>query len=71
MNIGRKISATIGVTLMCAISAVSITVGELLVVRTSAYTYHIWRNWTDYKDFVKSVWVRDVIPGPDDEPRTY
>ena len=66
MNIGRKISATIGVTLMCAISAVSFTIGELLVVRTNAYKYHIWENWTDYTDFLKSVWVRSEIPNTDE-----
>ena len=68
MNIGRKISATIGITLMWAISAVNITIGELLVVRTSAYRYHIWRDWTDYIDFLKSVWVREETPEPDEEP---
>ena len=57
MNIGRKISATIGVTLMWALSMVNITIGELLVVRTHTYKYHIWRNWTDYKDFLRGVWV--------------
>ena len=57
MNIGRKISATIGVTLMCALGMVNITIGELLVVRTSAYRYHIGRNWSDYKDFLRGAWV--------------
>lgn len=57
MSIGRKISATIGVTLMWAISMVSITIGELLVVSTGAYKYHIWKNWTDYKNFLTIVWV--------------
>lgn len=57
MNIGRKISATIGVTLMCATTMVTITIGELLVVRTYAYKYHMCRNWTDCKNFLKGVWV--------------
>ena len=62
MNIGRKISATIGVTLMCATSMVTITIGELLVIRTRAYKYHIWRDWTDYTDFLKSVWIKEETP---------
>lgn len=66
MNIGRKISATIGITLMCATSMVTTTIGELLVVRTSAYRYHIWRDWTDYIDFLKSVWIKEETPDPDE-----
>lgn len=64
MNIGRKISATIGMTLMWAIATLSITIAELLVVRSNTYKYHIWRNWTDYTDFLKSVWVRNETPNP-------
>ena len=59
MNIGKKISVTIGVTLMCALSAVNIIIGELLVARTHTYKYHICRNWIDYKDFLKCVWARE------------
>lgn len=65
MNIGRKISATIGITLMCALSMVTTTVGELLVIRTRTYKYQIWRDWTSYTDFLKTVWVRDELPDPE------
>lgn len=58
MNIGRKISATIGITLMWVLSMVNHTIGELLVVRSGTYKYHIRRDWTDYKNFLKSAWVK-------------
>ena len=65
MNIGRKISATIGITLMCGLSTVTTTVGELLVIRTRSYKYQIRRDWTAYKDFLKTVWIREEIPDPE------
>lgn len=71
MNIGRKISATIGITLMCGLSMVTTTVGELLVIRTRAYKYQIWRDWSGYTDFLKSVWIKEETPDPDAEPCTY
>ena len=68
MNIGRKISATIGITLMWAISAVNITIGELLVARSWTYKYQIWRDWTDYKYFLKSTWIREETPDCEHRP---
>ena len=70
MNLFRKISATIGITITHSLMAVIQTVEELFVVRSNSYKYRTWSLWDNYKAFLERIWIGE-IPPRDDEPEIY
>ena len=66
MNLFRKISTTIGISLTHPLMAVIQTVEEVFIVRSNSYKYRMWSLWANYKGFLERIW-KGKIPERDYE----